>query len=236
MSCACALRTRSAASRTPAPNCPVVCLTVKPVGEPDAGDRHEFHHCLSRRADNLARGRKWIDMLRSAPSQSLGSPVHVHEGSTAERVSVQRLRMVDPVRLSRLEALPIGDGNAVVIGRHENPVAHCIGRSRRSARPVIALANREIGYGSALADPHLFPPRSVVGQKQLERRNHQYRVHDGSELGPTIHSAAVARLEEEIVLIKKAQSAHRHREHDHLRSGAGATVAASKKGRGRRFR
>src|SRR5262249_1024885 len=27
-------------SRTPAPNCPVVCLTVKPVGEPDAGDRH----------------------------------------------------------------------------------------------------------------------------------------------------------------------------------------------------
>src|SRR5262249_45925310 len=24
----------------PAPNCPVVCLTVKPVGEPDAGDRH----------------------------------------------------------------------------------------------------------------------------------------------------------------------------------------------------
>src|SRR5215471_5253739 len=22
------------------PNCPVVCLTVKPVGEPDAGDRH----------------------------------------------------------------------------------------------------------------------------------------------------------------------------------------------------
>src|SRR5262245_2955298 len=25
---------------TPAPNCPVVCLTVKPVGEPDAGDRH----------------------------------------------------------------------------------------------------------------------------------------------------------------------------------------------------
>src|SRR5262249_1938889 len=33
-------RTRSAASRTPAPNCPVVCLTVKPVGEPDAGDRH----------------------------------------------------------------------------------------------------------------------------------------------------------------------------------------------------
>jgi hypothetical protein len=24
----------------PAPDCPVVCLTVKPVGEPDAGDRH----------------------------------------------------------------------------------------------------------------------------------------------------------------------------------------------------
>src|SRR5262249_32274795 len=31
---------RSASSRTPAPNCPVVCRAVKPVGEPDAGDRH----------------------------------------------------------------------------------------------------------------------------------------------------------------------------------------------------
>jgi hypothetical protein len=28
------------ASRTPAPKCPAVCLTVKPVGEPDAGNRH----------------------------------------------------------------------------------------------------------------------------------------------------------------------------------------------------
>ena len=33
-------RTRRAASRTPAPTCPAVGLAVKPVGEPDAGDRH----------------------------------------------------------------------------------------------------------------------------------------------------------------------------------------------------
>jgi hypothetical protein len=28
------------ASRTPAPDCPVVCLTVKPVGEPEADSRY----------------------------------------------------------------------------------------------------------------------------------------------------------------------------------------------------
>ena len=33
-------RTRPAASRTPALTCPAVGLAVKPVGEPDAGDRH----------------------------------------------------------------------------------------------------------------------------------------------------------------------------------------------------
>ena len=32
--------TRSAVLGTPAVMCPVVCLAVKPVGEPDAGDRH----------------------------------------------------------------------------------------------------------------------------------------------------------------------------------------------------
>ena len=36
----CLWRTRRAASRTPAPECTAVCLAVKPVGEPDAGDRH----------------------------------------------------------------------------------------------------------------------------------------------------------------------------------------------------
>ena len=36
----CLWRTRSAASRAPAPNGAAVYLTVKPVGEPDAGDRH----------------------------------------------------------------------------------------------------------------------------------------------------------------------------------------------------
>ena len=33
-------RTRRSVPPTPAPNCPVVCLAVKPVGKPDAGNRH----------------------------------------------------------------------------------------------------------------------------------------------------------------------------------------------------
>src|SRR6516165_6975711 len=51
-------RTRSAASRTPTPCSPAVYLTVKPVGEPDAGDRHvrfdergwETERCLTAQA------------------------------------------------------------------------------------------------------------------------------------------------------------------------------------------
>ena len=71
------METRSAASRTHAPNGAAESLTVKPVGEPDAGDRHVRFRAMTRKPEPI----EWDETTTTAAAASEATPVE-EEAST----------------------------------------------------------------------------------------------------------------------------------------------------------